>query len=256
MSIATCTSLELNPTLIELCRRDFPHWSKGVAGGLLCHGGDLSAERLLAAYASGIFPWYNNPPILWWAPSPRCVLLLQDFHLPKRSLRYIKQKKFTLTINHDFAGVVEGCAGPRDGDPDTWITPAIAAAYGTLHGLGYVHSIETWQDERLVGGLYGVGLGDAFFGESMFHIESEASRFALFGLVQFLRQRGALFCDCQQKTEHMLRAGATMVSGANFQKLLEQVGLGQKTRVTKLWEPWKTNYTWDSLSSSWRLKSK
>ena len=158
----------------------FPPVEDARKDGLLCHGGDLSVERLVAGYSRGIFPWYDETtPILWWSPDPRCVLPPENFHLPRRSARAIRHACFRLTWDEAFEDVISACAAPRPAGDGTWLVPEMRSAYTELHRQGYAHSVETWLDGQLVGGLYGVGLGRAFFGESMFHRVSEASRAAL-----------------------------------------------------------------------------
>ena len=207
---------------IALMAAQFPPLENAREDGLLCAGGDLRPERLLAAYCCGIFPWYSaGLPILWWSPDPRCIMPLSEFHLPKRSLRTLRHHTFTLTHNGNFGGVIRACAAPRKNSADTWLLKEMIAAYERLHKLGYAHSIETWdQDNRLVGGLYGVALGQAFFGESMFHVMPEASRAALSGLVSLLRLRGAILLDCQQATPHIMRMGGKLVPRSTFLKIL------------------------------------
>ena len=157
----------------------FPPLETAHPDGFLCLGGDLRPERLLAAYSRGIFPWYEEGlPVLWWSPDPRCVLPLEAFHLPRRSARTLRRRPFALTLDRAFGRVIRSCAAPRAAAPGTWIIPEMIAAYERLHALGYAHSVEAWRDGALAGGLYGVALGRAFFGESMFHTEAEASRAA------------------------------------------------------------------------------
>ena len=224
-------------------RTRFPQWTEASAEGLLCSGGQLTPEWLIAAYSLGIFPWFGkNTPILWWTPSPRCVLPLTQFHLPKRSLRTLRKAAFSVSVNTSFASVIEACAKREEG---TWILQEMQQAYTCLHELGYVHCIEVWQEDALVGGLYGVGLGQMFFGESMFHRVSEASRAALQGLVVLLRARGIGFCDCQQQTPHMMRMGATMISGRAFRGLLNAAGLGSRLKVASLL-PWGKDFCTES----------
>lgn len=251
------SALSVDVEQILKYRTLFPKWSLAKRWGLLCFGGDLSPERLLAAYSLGIFPWYNEgDPIYWWFTNPRAILRPEDFHLPKRSLRTLKHTGFRLTMDQAFAEVVRGCAAPREDTAETWITEDMFEAYTELHRLGYAHSIETWLDDELVGGLYGLGIAQAFFGESMFHLKSEASRLALYGLIQILEARGIKLLDCQQETPHMVRMGSTNVPGKSFQQMLQAAGLGSKPKHPECWQPWGVVYEFSDCSSSWRLKSK
>ena len=198
---------------IALYAAQFPSPGCCTAEGILCAGGDLLPARLLAAYSRGIFPWYGEDmPLLWWCPDPRCVLPPDAFHLPRRSARALRNHPFELRMDTAFSRVIRACAAPRRDSEGTWILPEMIAAYERLHALGYAHSVEAWRDGELLGGLYGVALGRAFFGESMFHLCPEASRAALAGLVAFLRERDFLLLDCQQATPHMLAMGARVLT--------------------------------------------
>ena len=196
----------------------FPPVSQTTADGLLAVGGDLSPERLLLSYSRGIFPWYNeDTPILWWSPNPRCILPLDGLRVPRRLARKLKQGAFHCTLNTAFSQVTRQCAvSHRPGQNGTWLLPEMQRAYLRLHQLGFAHSVECWQGDTLVGGLYGVALGRAFFGESMFHRVPDASKAALIWLVGQLRQRGFTLFDCQQETPHMVKLGAQTVSRAVF----------------------------------------
>ena len=155
---------------IALYAAQFPSPGCCTAEGILCAGGDLLPARLLAAYSRGIFPWYGEDmPLLWWCPDPRCVLPLDAFQLPRRSARALRNHPFELRMDTAFSRVIRACAAPRRDGEGTWILPEMIAAYERLHALGYAHSVEAWRDGELLGGLYGVALGRAFFGESMFH---------------------------------------------------------------------------------------
>ena len=238
-------------------RQCFPLRSRVGVRNLIGSGGDLSPEMLLAAYSLGIFPWFTGgQPILWWSFIPRAILPPDQFHLPKRSLRTLKKSGYVLTFDKAFDKVIRGCAAPRNGKELTWILTDIIHAYTKLFKLGYCHSLETWLDGRLVGGLYGIGLGQAFFGESMFHILPEASRLALYGLIQILNARQIKLLDCQQETPHMVRMGSVLVSNKIFQDLLNDAGLGENPNHPFCWQPWATDYEFSDCSSSWRLKSK
>lgn len=195
----------------------FPNPESAPPDGLLGYGGDLRPLTLLCAYSRGIFPWFtDSEPILWWSPDPRCVLLPSRFHLPPKSASKLNRLPFRVTIDTAFGEVIRACAAPRPNQDGTWITSSMLAAYERLHTLGYAHSVETWREGALVGGLYGVALGRAFFGESMFHREAEASRAALSTLVAILTRLDFHFIDCQQVTPHMLRMGAETIPRSQF----------------------------------------
>lgn len=201
----------------------FPPPDYADPSGLLAVGGDLSSKRLLEAYRAGIFPWYSDDqPILWWSPDPRLVLDLEDFKM-SRSLRKIVEKGiFEVTFDRAFQEVIRACAlVPRVGPSGTWITDEMQEAYIHLHGLGYAHSVESWFGGKLAGGLYGVSLGKAFFGESMFHLKSDASKVALATLVRKLRGWDFHFIDSQMTTEHMLSFGAKELPRRIFLKRLQ-----------------------------------
>ena len=201
----------------------FPDPDFAEPDGLLAIGGDLSPERLLAAYRLGIFPWYSEgEPILWWSPAPRLVLIPEEFHCPKRLARTIRQGVFTVTMDTDFAGVIDHCAKIRiTSGEGTWITSAMKSAYIGLHGRGYAHSVECYLEGRLVGGLYGVCIDRIFFGESMFSLVSNASKVALAALVRQCVIRKIKIIDCQITTAHLLKLGAKEVSRARFQTFLQ-----------------------------------
>ncbi len=203
----------------------FPPASLAEPGrGLLAVGGDLSCERLLKAYAAGIFPWYSpGDPILWWSPDPRAVLFPDEFHLSRRNRRYLDKSGFRLTRDRVFAELVKACAEtPRRHEKGTWITPEMVAAYVDLHRAGYAHSFETWRDGRLVGGLYGVSLGRCFFGESMFSIVDHASKAALAELVAFCLRHRFHFIDNQFLTPHLAAFGVREISRREYLRRLER----------------------------------
>lgn len=178
--------------------------------GLLAVGGDLRPERLLTAYAQGIFPWYEDGlPILWHSPDQRMVLRAQDLHVPRSLAKTMRRRIYQVTLDSAFRDVVEACASmERPGQEGTWITGEMITAYGVLHRLGFAHSVEAWRGDELVGGLYGVSLGSAFFGESMFSRADDASKVAFVTLVRDLGRRGIGLIDCQVHTEHLARFGA------------------------------------------------
>lgn len=196
----------------------FPHPSHAVSGGLLAVGGDLSPERLLLAYANGIFPWYSEyDPILWWSPDPRLVLFPDELRVTTSLKRVIRKGLFTVTVNRAFREVIQACAGVRtDSGEETWITDEMIEAYVRLHKSGYAHSIESWHDGKLVGGLYGVALGRAFFGESMFTLKTDASKVAFVHLVDQITRLKFHFIDCQTTTEHLKRFGAREIPRREF----------------------------------------
>lgn len=202
----------------------FPPPALAREDGLLAVGGDLSVERLLLAYRQGIFPWYSpGEPILWWSPNPRLVLFPEEFHLSKRLGRTIRQQVFSLTFDTDFSGVINQCANLRlDEGEGTWLDEAMIRAYCKLHELGHAHSVECWQEGELVGGLYGVSLGAAFFGESMFSLVRDSSKVALAGLVERLKGWNFELIDCQVGTGHLQRLGAREIPGEEFSSRLAQ----------------------------------
>jgi len=191
--------------------------------GLLAVGGDLSAERLLLAYSLGIFPWYNpGEPILWWSPDPRCVLFPSELHISHSMRKFMRRQQYRVSIDENFAGVIYWCRRLRknlDGS-GTWITQEMEQAFLRLHELGFAHSVECWDGEELVGGIYGVCLGYYFCGESMFSLRDNASKLVLIHLVQKLEQLGFELLDCQQTTDHLLSLGATEISRLEFQQHL------------------------------------
>jgi leucyl/phenylalanyl-tRNA--protein transferase len=178
----------------------------------------------LHAYQQGIFPWYSaGQPILWWSPDPRLVLLPESVNLSRSLRQTLKKGRFTATADTAFAAVIAACAGPRPGQAaGTWITPEMNRAYCRLHRLGHAHSIETWHGDQLVGGLYGVAVGQVFFGESMFSATSDASKVALAMLAAQLRRWAFALIDCQVRTEHLARMGAVEIARATFLRLLDR----------------------------------
>jgi leucyl/phenylalanyl-tRNA--protein transferase len=201
----------------------FPDPELATPDGLLAVGGDLSTERLLAAYRQGIFPWYSgNEPILWWSPEPRLILEPAEIHISQSLRKVLRQKKFEITFDTEFAQVIQQCASARrKGEHGTWITPEMQAAYIRLHELGFVHSVESWLQSKLVGGLYGVSLGRGFFGESMFSPVANASKVALVALCQLLQRWEFHFIDCQITTAHLLSLGAKEINRQEFLRRLQ-----------------------------------
>lgn len=185
--------------------------------GLLAAGADLSPERLLAAYREGVFPWFGeDDPILWWSPDPRMVLYVKEVHVSRSLNKVLKARRFRVTLDTAFADVVRGCAEARRDHEGTWITPAMEEAYVRLAELGHAHSVEAWQGETLVGGLYGVAVGRMFFGESMFSKASDASKVALVSLTRQLDAWGMPLIDCQMSTAHLASLGARDIPRSDF----------------------------------------
>jgi leucyl/phenylalanyl-tRNA--protein transferase len=199
-------------------RLSFPPPHLAIREGLLAVGGDLGVERLLLAYRSGIFPWYSKEePILWWSPDPRLVLYPDELRTSRSLRRVIKREEFTITFDQQFASVIQGCAeAKRAYGEGTWITDEMNAAYCELHRHGHAHSVEAWQADEMVGGLYGVAIGRAFFGESMFNRVSNASKVAFVGLVEKLKAHDFVLIDCQVRTGHLIRFGAREISRRIF----------------------------------------
>jgi len=202
----------------------FPPVEQSAADGLLAIGGDLSTERLLLAYRSGIFPWYNDDePPLWWSPDPRFILFPEELYVSKSMQQLFKRRTFKITINNAFTEVIRNCGRQkRKGQNGTWITAEIEEAYTQLHKLGYAVSVEAWKDNELVGGLYGIRIGKLFFGESMFAKVSNASKYAFIAFVQHLQKEGVVLIDCQVYTEHLESLGARMIDRTNFIELLKE----------------------------------
>jgi leucyl/phenylalanyl-tRNA--protein transferase len=193
--------------------------------GLLAFGGDLSVERLKLAYYHGIFPWFSEgEPILWWSPVPRGVMPLSEFHCSRNLSKFVRNHSYRVTLNHGFADVIEACSSIPRKDDGTWITETMLDAYLALHEQGYAHSIEVWDRETLVGGLYGVSMGGVFCGESMFSYAPNTSKLAFYHLVKLLESNGADFIDCQMQNPHLQRLGCVEVSR---QKFLTMLGLSR-----------------------------
>ena len=205
-------------------RTAFPDVSEALTepDGLLAIGGDLSSERLLAAYRRGIFPWYSaGQPILWWSPNPRAVLYLDALHVSRSLARALKRADYTVTFDTAFNEVVQACATPRKDGLGTWITNEMASAYARLHRQGHAHSIEVWRDQQLMGGLYGVSLGRIFFGESMFSRQTNGSKIAFVWLVQQLRRWRYALLDCQVYSPHLGTLGARLILREKFIQYLD-----------------------------------
>jgi len=203
---------------------DFPNPELADAEGLLAIGGDLGVERLISAYACGIFPWYSeDSPVLWWSPDPRFVLYPEKLHIPRSLRRVLNARRFTVTMDTAFPQVIRNCAGAsRPNQNGTWIVPEVVRAYTELHLHGIAHSVEAWNGHRLVGGMYGVSLGRVFFGESMFFSEPDASKVVLVWLVRLLRESGFAMLDCQQVSDNLARFGAECVPRSRFLRELSE----------------------------------
>lgn len=202
----------------------FPDPSDSLPDGLLALGGELSADRLLLGYEKGIFPWYNpEDPILWWSPDPRCFLFHADLKISKSMRNIRNRKQFKVTFDWAFDQVIRACSvAPRRDQDGTWITNDIIEAYTSLHDLGVAHSVEVWEGEELVGGLYGVSLGNMFFGESMFSNKSNTSKLAFITLSEALHQKGFSGIDCQIMNDHLASMGATDIPRNQFLSLLNE----------------------------------
>lgn len=199
----------------------FPSVETATPEGLLAYGGDLNPKRLLLAYRSGIFPWYNSSdPILWWSPDPRLVLYTDEF-IFRKSLKK-RMKHFEIRYNTAFTEVMQECGSiEREGQKGSWIIPEIIEAYSVLHDMGYAHSIEAWQDDKLVGGLYGIMIGKMFYGESMFAKVNDASKVAFATLVEKLKAEGVKMIDCQISSPHLISLGAREITRHEFIKHLK-----------------------------------
>ena len=198
---------------------DFPPVSTALTepDGLLAAGGDLSVPRLLAGYSQGIFPWFSpGDPILWWSPSQRMVLQPEGLKVSRSLAKTLRNKPYRLSIDRAFTEVIHACAAPRDGHAGTWITPQMIAAYTELHRQGHAHSFEVWMDGELAGGLYGVVLGSVFFGESMFHNRTDASKIAFVCMARHLFAQGVGLIDCQMPTSHLFSLGAGRMDRMTF----------------------------------------
>lgn len=215
---------DLMPLFVSDPYTPFPPVHLADEEGLLAFGGDLSTHRLLSAYRQGIFPWYDEPPILWWCPNPRFVLLPQQLRISKSIKPLLNRNAFDFTVNQSFAEVIRHCKlMPRAGQFGTWITDEVEQAYIQLYRLGFAHSAEVWQNGQLAGGLYGVRLGRVFFGESMFSRVSSASRYAFIKYIQLLQTEGVELVDCQVYTPYLESFGAQMIPREEFSGLLKKL---------------------------------
>lgn len=220
----------------------FPDLQKALRepNGLLAAGGDLSPERLIAAYRHGCFPWYQDgQPILWWSPDPRTVLFPDELRVSRSLAKLMRQGRYQVSFDTDFAGVIAACAAPRDYADGTWITENMQAAYCELHRQGVAHSVEVRANGELVGGLYGLAIGRLFFGESMFSRADNASKVGFATLVEHLREAGFVLIDCQMPSQHLHSLGARAISRASFAEHLQQ-SLDQPNTATWVCQAFQT----------------
>ncbi len=211
-------------TWLNRASLEFPALNKALRepNGLLAAGGDLSSTRLLAAYRHGCFPWYQDgQPLLWWSPTPRTVLLPDNLHISRSLRKVLRSDQFSVTFDHNFSEVIRACAEPRGEECGTWITDKMQTAYLELHKQGHAHSVEVWQQGKLVGGLYGIAIGTLFFGESMFSRTSNASKVGFVALVSALKAAGFMLIDCQMPTDHLSSLGAHNIARNDFAQYLD-----------------------------------
>ena len=215
---------------------EFPPLNKALSepNGLLAAGGDLRPERLIQAYRHGCFPWYQDgQPILWWSPDPRTVVLPENLHVSRSLAKLMRKGRYRVTFDQAFTDVIRACAAPRSYAEDTWITSPMQDAYIALHKRGLAHSVEVWRDSELIGGLYGLAMGQLFFGESMFSRADNASKVGFVTLVEHLKDWGFVLIDCQMQTEHLLSFGAQTISRREFARYLSD-HLDQPSRAAWL----------------------
>lgn len=220
----------------------FPHPFTADKDGFLALGGDLSIDRLIQAYRCGIFPWYNeSTPILWFSTSPRLVLYPNHLKISKSMRSFLKKNNYRISFDHDFESVITACAmHKREGQDGTWITADMQSAYIKLHELGFAHSVEIWDGDNLVGGLYGIALGKIFYGESMFALESNTSKLAFISLVRMLESKGFNLVDCQQDTPHLRSFGAELISKEEFFRALKLNMFNSDNQYK--WTAWAEEY--------------
>ena len=221
----------------------FPSPRTAGEEGLLAFGGDLNPNRILKAYRSGIFPWFNaDDPILWWSPNPRMLLFPQDFKSNKSFKRVLRNKGFEVRFDTNFKDVISYCGNvPREGQEGTWLTKEMKEAYIEIHDMGFAHSVETYYEGKLVGGLYGIAMGRGFFGESMFSLMPNASKVAMKALSSICEKKSYDFIDCQVETPHFIHWGAKLVERDNFLDMLENTLT--KTTDFGSWSAWSWEYT-------------
>ena len=200
-----------------------PNSALSEPDGLLAAGGDLSPERLIAAYRAGIFPWFSDEdPILWWSPNPRCVLRPEEIHISRSMKKHLRKAAVQIKVDTAFTKVIQQCATSRSDRQGTWITDEMMAAYKELHRRGIAHSIEVWQADQLVGGLYGLSIGKLFFGESMFSLQPNMSKVAFIFLASYLKEHGFPLIDCQVHNDHLVSLGAKNISRKEFLHYIDQ----------------------------------
>lgn len=225
--------MPISLTWLEAGRPDFPDVERALEdpAGLLAAGGSLAPDWLIEAYRRGIFPWYSRgEPILWWSPDPRMVLFPDEIRISRSLAKRLKRGEFELRCDSAFAELIAACAAPRAGANGTWITAEMIEAYQRLFALGWAHSVETWMDGELVGGLYGIAIGKVFYGESMFSRADDASKIALAHLAKDLARRGFRVIDCQMRTAHLASMGAREIGRAEFKALLAAHASGEPER--------------------------
>lgn len=225
---ASCLQSSMQLTFLDPLRPDtpFPPLDRALEepNGLIAVGGCLSPQRILNAYRAGIFPWFNpGEPILWWSPDPRLVLFPEQVYVSRSLGKTLRKQAFEIRYDNAFADVIKACSEPRHAEGGTWITESMNQAYCQLHALGIAHSFEAWQDGQLVGGLYGLGVGQVFFGESMFHRVTDASKVAFVSLVRQLTAWGYRLIDCQVSSEHLFSLGAEEIPRRQFADLLSKL---------------------------------
>lgn len=227
---------------------DVPH--QGPETGPIALGGELSTRLLVDAYSKGIFPWFSNDnmPIYWWSPSPRAILYPHSFHVSRSLKKCLRQNQCTISVDQVFSEVIVRCAQPRLGCEETWITPNIIRAYQDLHKQGFAHSIEVWSEDELIGGVYGVGLGKHFYGESMFSSKTNGSKIAMLALCQILEDQNCTFLDCQLMTRHLASLGAIALPRAEFLRFIEENRKLQTHSVE-----WKQSEVWNTYNRPWNL---
>ncbi len=233
------------PWLDEAHRPAFPPTSRATRrpNGLLAAGGALTPDWLLAAYRRGIFPWFSDgEPILWWSPDPRMVVFPDQVRITRSLRKALRNSTYEVRLDHDFAAVIKACAEPREPGGGTWITPAIQAAYLRMHELGYAHCVETWIDGELAGGLYGIAIGRAFYGESMFSRRTDASKIAFAHLTRFLLQHDFRVLDCQMTTQHLSSLGGREIPREAFACMLAE--LTREDRPPARWPQDRAQAAW------------
>lgn len=230
-------------SLLDENHIEFPSTSSALRdpNGLLAIGGKLTPAWLLTAYARGIFPWYaDDQPVLWWSPSPRCVVFPDRFRIGRSLRKVLRRRHFQVTFDRAFRRVIEACRAPRADAEGTWITDEMRDAYCEMHRLGHAHSVEVWREDRLVGGLYGIALGRVFFGESMFHLAADASKVAFVHLVRQLELWDCPLIDCQVSNPHLTSLGAVEVPREDFERLL-----ADGVALPPFPQPWKLSWSYE-----------